>query len=137
MGRNDRYGIQKRSFEMKRVIFSLLLLPAVAFGQEAPVCHCQAQCDAMWAQATRDVENASGLRIRLATPTLLETYVTHRADLQTGTVTKTPVAGDSYAIELKLEPWVRGQSDVQDVMRTNIALFNKRVSAAGATATCH
>jgi len=121
---------------MKSIWMLAALLPAIAFGQEAPVCHCQAQCDAMWAQATKDVENASGMRLRIATNTLLETYVSNRADLQTGTVTKTPSADGGYTIELTLEPWYRGQKDVQDVIRTNVALFNKHMAKAGATVTC-
>lgn len=126
---------------MKRIVLVLLLFPALAGAQaaapqEAPVCHCPAQCDAMWAQATKDVENASGMRLRIATDALLETYVSNSASRQTGTVTKTPAADGGYRIELALEPWVRNQKDVQGVIAQNIAHFNERLSAAGATATC-
>lgn len=122
---------------MKRLWMLAVLLPAVAFGQEAaPVCHCQAQCDAMWAQATKDVENASGMRLRIATDALLETYVSNNANRQTGTVSKTPRGNGAYAIELTLEPWVRDQKDVQGVIAQNTSHFNERQNAIAEATKC-
>ena len=122
---------------MKRMLFALLLLPAIGHAQDtAPVCSCPAQCDAMWAQATQDIEPASGMRIRIATNTLLETYVTNNAGRLTGTVTKRPVGNGSYAIELTLQPWYRGQADVQAGIRQHIGKFNADLAQAGATTTC-
>lgn len=135
---------------MNRILFAMLFLPALASGQDAassaatprapvtqaPVCHCQAQCSAMWAQATKDVENASGMRLRIATDALLETYVSNSASRQTGTVTKTPASDGSYQIEMALEPWVRGQKDVQGVIAQNIAHFNQRQNAIAEATTC-
>lgn len=122
---------------MNKLWMLAALVPAVAFGQDAaPVCHCQAQCSAMWAQATKDVENASGMRLRIATDALLETYVTNSASRQTGTVTKTPAGDGSYQIELALEPWVRGQKDVQGVIAQNIAHFNQRQNAIAEATKC-
>jgi hypothetical protein len=121
---------------MKKLWMLAALVPAVAFGQEAPVCHCQAQCDAMWAQATKDVENASGMRLRIATDALLETYVSNNASRQTGTVTKTPIGGGAYTIALALEPWYVGQKDVQGVMAQNITHFNQRQNAIAESTKC-
>lgn len=61
-----------------------------------PVCNCQDQCEAMWVSATEGVQRYSGMRIRIATDYMLETYVP-RIGL-VGSVSKRPLGNGRYEI---------------------------------------
>lgn len=122
--------------KLNGALLALVLASQAVGAQDAPVCHCATQCAAMWARATSDVENASGMRLRLVSDTMLQTYVTDNASRQTGTVNKLPQSDGAYAIVLTLESSYRGQQDVQSTMASNTALFNKHLDEAGAKNQC-
>jgi len=70
------------------------------------VCSCQPQCEAMWAEAMQDLPSLTGMRIRIATDAMAETYVASDAGRMTGTVNKVPAGDGTYKIEASFNPWV-------------------------------
>lgn len=115
-------------------MLSLLLAVATASATPtattAPVCDCQAQCDAMWSEALLSIEHYSGMQLRLAEPALAETYVP-RVGLY-GRVSRRPLEGGQYAIEGLLT----GRPRDTALEAQGLNLFNRRVQRAGDRVTC-
>lgn len=104
--------------------------PAMA---EVPVCACPTQCEAAWSTATASIEELSGMRLRLASPSLLETYVPTGAGLFGGRVTRQPVGSGAYAIHVSFDSWAPGQNTEA---RRRLALLNDQLRSAIAAASC-
>jgi hypothetical protein len=100
---------------------------------DLPTCTCPTQCEAAWAAATGSLEELSGTRIRIATPSLLETYTPTGAGLFEGHVTRQPLGNGAYAVHTSFLPWAPGQSTEAS---RRLALFNDRVRAAVLAETC-
>ena len=100
---------------------------------EMATCHCADQCSAMWAQAAPALELASGMRIRLASESLLETYPTHNAGALTGTVTKIAVGAHAYIIQADFQTWAPGQGDLVEIATK---IFNLEIHGAANMVPC-
>lgn len=104
--------------------------PAMA---EIPVCNCPTRCDAAWAAASASIEEMSGMRLRMATPSLLETYAPTGAGLFGGRVTRQPVGNGAYAIHVSFDSWAPGQNAEA---KRRLALLNDRLRSVIAAETC-
>jgi len=106
----------KLSWYVGCVIGMLSLTGCMAMAPSKPIeqmsyvppqtCSCQSQCEAMWAEAMQDLPSLTGMRIRIATDTMAETYVTNNAGRMTGSINKVPVGDGTYKIEANFDPWV-------------------------------
>lgn len=112
---------------------SAFLLMAAIAAAPAPTCHCETQCAAMWSEATGALEYYTGMRMRLVSDTLAETYVP-RVGLH-GTLQKQPLADGGYQITALVIPRPNSK-DNQQLAADGLNLFNRRVQAAGDKTTC-
>jgi len=77
--------------------------PGPDLSNITPHCICQAQCEAMLADATDAIESASRMRIRLASETMLDTYVPTRIGYLHGRVLKRPDGTGGYLFEARFD----------------------------------
>lgn len=73
-----------------------ILGPAKPLEDTVPTCHCQAQCEAMWAKSPDAIEAASHMRVRLATDSLVDTYAPTRIGYAHGRAIKMPDGQGGY-----------------------------------------
>jgi hypothetical protein len=127
---------------MNKIWMLAALLPSMAFGQEAkltdaqlmatPQCHCQTQCEAMWAAAPDAIEDASSMRVRMANDTMIDTYVPRTAGYLHGRAIKTPGQSGGYAFVATFD----SRPELPDLYVTATNIFNIKVNTAGATTKC-
>jgi hypothetical protein len=98
-------------------------------------CSCQAQCDALWAVGMQELPSLTGMRIRIATDSMAETYVSNDAGRMTGTMNKVPTGNGTYEIQVNFVPWV-STSDLDTLAYNGQMLFNTRLQDAKATSSC-
>lgn len=112
---------------------SALLLIAALATAEAPTCHCETQCEAMWSEATGALEYYTGMRMRLVSDTIAETYVP-RVGLH-GTLQKQPLGNGGYQITALVIPRPNSK-DNQQLAADGVALFNRRVQKVADREAC-
>ena len=113
---------------MRLILIALGMMVTAASAQEptlpkdvpvvdgAIVCGCADQCAAMWSTVESNIEQFSGMRIRLDTGTLIETYATQGAGQYTGTAHKSPMVGQSYRIDVSFVPYYPSLQSAADGM---------------------
>ena len=105
--------------------------PWVPYESVSPAhCTSKTQCDAMWARATSEIVNVSGMKIRLLTDSYIETFDGTRQFRMYGRVQKRPLGNDSYEIIATLTcGYACG-----DLALRGESLFNSSVRMAGGLA---
>ena len=98
-------------------------------------CSCQEQCDAMWAEGMQQLPSLTGMRIRLATNTMAETYVATTASRVTGSMNKVPAGNGSYEIQASFTPWVSDET-LNTVAYNWKMLFNSRMQSVKSSTGC-
>ena len=100
----------------------------VAITEPPPVCTNQRQCEAMWAAASNAIEQASGMRVRYQTDTVIETFVPVRQARMHGRVLKKPLPAGGYMIAAQFDctPAVCDR-----LYASGLNLFNATVTNAG------
>lgn len=118
---------------MKWFVLLAGLSPLASAAQDAPVCACQTQCSAMWAEATNALSAYTGMRLRIATDTMAETYVP-RVGVY-GAVSMRPLGGGSYAVDglLRSRP---DSGAAADLAAQGTYLLNNRVSRVAQREKC-
>lgn len=98
--------------------------PPPVINTATPSCSTQAQCDAMWVEAQRAIETASGMRTRLVTDGRIVTYAPTNYGRLGGEVIRQQV-GDRQEMRVSFECYRSTRCDDLRVTATN--LFNSLV----------
>lgn len=108
--------------------------PASAPIDDRAECSCQYQCEAMWAAAPEALESSTGMRVRMATDTFVETYAPYRGQfgLLSGRATKRPDGNGGYRIAGDF----RSQYGDADDIRRAKSLFYSALNEAAVGIQC-
>jgi len=98
--------------------------PPPVITTATPTCSTQAQCDAMWTEAQRAIEAASGMRTRLVTDGRIVTYAPTNYGRMGGEVVRQQV-GDRQEMRATFECYRSSNCDDLRIIATN--LFNSMV----------
>lgn len=98
-------------------------------------CSCQTQCDALWAAGMQGLPILTRMRIRIATNSMAETYVSNDPGHMTGTMNKVPIGNGVYGIQAKFVP-VTSTPDLDAVAYNLQMLFNTQLQNVKATSSC-
>jgi hypothetical protein len=99
--------------------------PPPVVNVATPTCISKVHCDAMWTQAQRAIETATGMQVRLVTDGRIATYPPRTYNQMGGEVMKYPLGGDAY--EMRASFYCYGQTECGDVRAISTNLFNSMV----------
>lgn len=90
-------------------------------------CACQYQCEAMWAAAPEALESSTGMRVRMAADTFVETYAPYRGQfgVLSGRATKRPDGQGGYRIVGDFQSRYGDASDVYRAKRLFYLTLNE------------
>lgn len=100
-------------------------------------CACQDACDAMWSSASASLQRLTGMRLRVVTDTMLETYVP-RIGIS-GTVSKQALGGGKYLLVPEFRsipttgPAAQLASDARRMMTAEMDSAGKRMQCPQGT----
>ena len=113
------------------LIMLLLCCSGVEAATQIPACQNKRQCDAMWAAAQTAIVTATGMAIRLASDTRIETHPATNASQLTGAATKILSGQEGYKIVVDLSCF-ESTAKCDDLVRAATEIFNTLVINAAA-----
>lgn len=102
--------------------------PTVVQNQAAPYCTANKECEAMWIAAGDAISQATGMRVRYQTDSVIETFAPTRAGRMHGRVTKRPLPSGGYLIDADLQCMHYG---CESLRNSGLNMFNLEVMSAG------
>lgn len=113
------------------IMFGVLLCSGVEAATPIPACQNKRQCEAMWAAAQTAIVTATGMAIRLASDTRIETHPATNVSQLTGVATKVLSGQEGYKIVVDLSCF-ESIAKCDDITRSATEIFNTLVVNAGA-----
>lgn len=137
--------MSKFQYHGSALLFTLVLVGCAPITPREPIqrldyvapqtCSCQIQCDALWAVGIQKLSTFTGMRIRIATDSMAETYVSNNAGRMTGIINKMPIGDGKYEIKPYFSPWA-STSDLETLAYNSQTLFNMSLGRAKETTPC-